>query len=227
MIHKTASGESSGYAVCKLEFCSSSSHNSPTTMTTAPAGPLHCIHQGHNGFQPKWFQPSTTHTCRRRANIQNNKGHPRGSQSSATITKRKKKTPLVQDFINRRKVQTLWCTLDNTAAGKAMPAVIFNGAVDERTNHLRHFEIDFDRMLTYGQYVETTALKGRKGLSVLRMTRLQRTTTPLPAVSKCGAQRHRLPTRPLNSGTDKSAKAGQNAERGNASRTQNHQEHTH
>ena len=107
-----------------------------------------------------------------------------------------------------------------------MTAVIFNGAIDERTNHLRHFGIDFDRMLTYGQYVETTALKGRKGLSVLRMTRLQRTTR-LPAVSKCGVQRHRLPTRPLKSGTDKSAKAGQSAERGNASRTQNHQEHTH
>ena len=50
---------------------------------------------------------------------------------------------------------------------------------------------------------------------------------PLPTVSKCGAQCHWLRTKPHNNGTDKSAKAGQNAERGNASHTRNHQGHTH
>ena len=45
------------------------------------------------------------------------------------------------------------------------------------------------------------------------------TTPPLPTVLKCGAQCHCLRTRPHNSGTDKSAKAGVIAERGNASHT--------
>ena len=52
-------------------------------------------------------------------------------------------------------------------------------------------------------------------------------TPPLPTVSKFGAQRHWLQTRPYNNGTDKSAKVGQSAERGDASHTRNHQGHTH
>ena len=46
------------------------------------------------------------------------------------------------------KAQTLWCTLDNRATGKTMPAVTFDGAVVERTNHLRYLGVHFDRMLT-------------------------------------------------------------------------------
>ena len=46
-------------------------------------------------------------------------------------------------------------------------------------------------------------------------------------VSNCGAQCHRLRTRPHNNGTDKSAEVGQSAERGNASHTGNHQGHIH
>ena len=34
-------------------------------------------------------------------------------------------------LINPSKAQTLWCTLDNKAAGKVMPAVTFDGAVVE------------------------------------------------------------------------------------------------
>ena len=33
------------------------------------------------------------------------------------------------------KAQTVWCTLDNRAAGKPMPAVTLNGAVVARTSH--------------------------------------------------------------------------------------------
>ena len=50
-------------------------------------------------------------------------------------------------FINPDKTQTLWCTLDSRAAGKQMPAVVFDGAVVKRTSHLRYFGIHFDRML--------------------------------------------------------------------------------
>ena len=62
-----------------------------------------------------------------------------------------------------------------------MPAVTFDGAVVERTNPSRYLEIHFDRMLTYKKpqthththththkKVETTALKCKKGLSVLK-----------------------------------------------------------
>ena len=69
-------------------------------------------------------------------------------------------------LINPDKTQTLWCTLDNRASGKAMPAVTLHGAVVERTSHLRYLGIQFDRMLTCRKHVETTALKRKKGLSV-------------------------------------------------------------
>ena len=50
--------------------------------------------------------------------------------------------------INPSKAQALWCTLNNKAAGQAMPAVSFNGEAIERTNSLRYLGIHFDRMLT-------------------------------------------------------------------------------
>ena len=49
-----------------------------------------------------------------------------------------------------------------------MPAVTFDGAVVEQTSHLRYLGIQSDRMLTYRKHVETTALKCKKGLSVLK-----------------------------------------------------------
>ena len=53
-------------------------------------------------------------------------------------------------------------------AGKTRPAVTFDGAVVERTRHLRNLGIHFDIMLTNRKHVETTALKCKKGLSVLK-----------------------------------------------------------
>ena len=111
--------------------------------------------------------------------------------------------------LNPDKAQTLWCTLDNRTAGKPMPAVTYDGAVAERTSHLRHLGIYFDRMLTYRKHVETTALHCK-----LWLQRALSNAT-FPTVSKCGAQCHWLRTKPHNNGTDKSAKAGQSAERGN------------
>ena len=49
-----------------------------------------------------------------------------------------------------------------------MPAVTVEGAVVERTSHLRYLKligIHFDRMLTNRQHVETTALKCKKSVS--------------------------------------------------------------
>ena len=49
-----------------------------------------------------------------------------------------------------------------------MPAVTLDGDVVERASHLRYLGIHFDRMLTCRKHVETTALKLKKGLSVLK-----------------------------------------------------------
>ena len=49
-----------------------------------------------------------------------------------------------------------------------MPEVTFDGAVVERTSHLKYLGIHFDRMLIYKKHVERTALKCKKGLSVLK-----------------------------------------------------------
>ena len=70
--------------------------------------------------------------------------------------------------INPSKAQALWCTLNNKAVRQAMPAVSFNGEVIERTNSVRYFGIHFDTMLTYKTQVESTKLRCKKGLSVLK-----------------------------------------------------------
>ena len=43
---RSAPGKNSGYAAWKLELCSSSAHNGPTTRITALAGPLQCLTKG-------------------------------------------------------------------------------------------------------------------------------------------------------------------------------------
>ena len=49
-----------------------------------------------------------------------------------------------------------------------MPAVSFNGEVIERMASLRYLGIHFDIMLTYKTQVESTKLRCKKGLSVLK-----------------------------------------------------------
>ena len=101
--------------------------------------------------------------------------------------------------------ETLRCTLDNRAAGKAMPAVTFDGVVVEWTSPLRYCGIHFDRMLT-------KPIGGNNSVSPQNYGCKGYWTPPLPTVSKCGAQCHWLWTGPPNNSTDKSAEAGQNAE---------------
>ena len=57
--------------------------------------------------------------------------------------------PETESDINPSKAQALWCTLNNKAAGQAMPAVSFNGEVIERGNSVRYLGVQFSRMLTY------------------------------------------------------------------------------
>ena len=75
----------------------------------------------------------------------------------------------IEFFINPDKAHRLWCTLDKRPADKPMLAVTFDGAVAEGKGHLRYPGIHFKRMLTYREHVETTALKCKEGLSVLKV----------------------------------------------------------
>ena len=49
-----------------------------------------------------------------------------------------------------------------------MPAASLDVVVVERTSHLRYLGIHFDRILTYRKNMEATALKCKKGQSVLK-----------------------------------------------------------
>ena len=76
-------------------------------------------------------------------------------------------------LISRDKARTLWCTLDNRATGKRVPAVTFAGAVVERISH-QIPKISLGSTLTekwptkQQNNVETTALKCKKCLSVAK-----------------------------------------------------------
>ena len=82
---RNAPGKYSGYAAWKLELCSSSVHNGPTTRITALATPLQCLSQRPGRSEPKRTQQDS-HTGRWRTQIQSIKGLPGGSRSSATTT---------------------------------------------------------------------------------------------------------------------------------------------
>ena len=60
---RSTPGKNSGYAAWKLELCSSSAHNGPTTRISALTGPLLCIHQRPGRSEPKWTQQDS-HTGR-------------------------------------------------------------------------------------------------------------------------------------------------------------------
>ena len=53
----------SGYAAWKLELCSSSAHNGPTTRITTLASLIQCLHQRPGRSEPKWTQQDS-HTGR-------------------------------------------------------------------------------------------------------------------------------------------------------------------
>ena len=132
---RSALGKNSGYAACKLELCSSSADNGPTTRITALAGPFfnvctkgladlnlngHCkiLTLADDGLiytKIKEFQEAAEAVQQQKDSV-SKWCHDTGS------------------LINPDKAQTLWCTLDNRAADKQVPAVTLDGAVAERTS---------------------------------------------------------------------------------------------
>ena len=116
---------------------------------------------------------------------------------------------------NKQTKQTRWCTLDNRAAGNPMPAVTL---MELWSNE----QLNWDSLGCWPTEVQERSVSP-EGYGCKEYW----TMPPLPTVLKGGAQCHWLRTRPQNNGTDKSAKAGQSAERGNMSQIGNHQGHTH
>ena len=155
---RSTSGKNSGYAAWKLELCSSSTHSGPTTRIKDLAGPLQCIYTkgladlNQNG-PSKHFTPVDDGLIYKAS---------RDSQEAAEAVQQMDSVSqwchITRSFICPDEAQTLWCTLDNRAAGKPVPEVTFDGAVVEQTRHLRYLGIHFDRMMTYRKHVETTAL---------------------------------------------------------------------
>ena len=140
--------KNSGYAAWKLELCSSSAYNGPTTRITALAGLADLSQDSHSG--KRWLIYKT---------LKNSQEAAEAMQQLDSVSQWCHDTG---SLINPDKAQTLWCIFDNRAAGKPVPAVTFDGTLVERTRHLRHLGIHFDAMLTYRKYVETTALKCKK-----------------------------------------------------------------
>ena len=134
---RSAPGKNSGDAAGQLELCYSSAHNGPTTRLTTLASPLQCVHQGPGRSEPKWAQSGT----RTDGGLVYKTTRDTPEATEAVQQQMDNASQLFQDtgsFINPDKAYTLWCSFDNGAAGKAMPAVIFDGAVIERINHLRY-----------------------------------------------------------------------------------------
>ena len=53
---RSVPGKKGGYAALKLDVCSPSAHNRPTTRITVLAGPLQCTHQRSGRSETKWTQ---------------------------------------------------------------------------------------------------------------------------------------------------------------------------
>ena len=124
-----------------------SSHNEPTTRTTALTG--------SRAWQI-WTQTGSAKSLY--------------WQMTGLFYKTKQKVSQwchdTGSLINPNKAQTVCCTLDNRAAGKVMPAATSDGAVVEWINHLRCLGIN--RMLANTQHAETrfTALCGKISTAV-------------------------------------------------------------
>ena len=75
--------------------------------------------------------------------------------------------------IHPSKGQALRCNINNKAVGQTMSAVSFNGEVIARMNSPRYLGIHFDMILTYKTQVESTNLRCKKGLSMLKAISLK------------------------------------------------------
>ena len=89
--------------------------------------------------------------------VQSIKGHPWGSQSSAATTGLYVPVmPRLWICHQSRQTQALWCNLDNRPTGTAPWAEL------NWTGHRWYLEIHCNKILTYRQRMETTALKCRQ-----------------------------------------------------------------
>ena len=94
--------------------------------------------------------------------------------------------------INPSKVQALWCILNNKAVGQAMPAVSFNGEVIKHTNSLRYPQdpLRQNADLQGAGRINKTQVQERTVHVKSHGFKRHRTTSSVPAVSKCDTQHH-------------------------------------
>ena len=131
------------------------------------SSPAKCTHQGPGRPEPKRAQPGT-HPGRRRVHILTiqNQRNPAGSQSSDTTRQNPNAAKIPGLLSIQAKHEQCGALLTTEQQVKAIPAVIFNGAVVERYNHLRYLGVHYHRMLTYRQHVESTNNADVQGTSV-------------------------------------------------------------
>ena len=162
-------GKKSCYTTWKLDLHAPTTNNGTSTRLPSVPSPLQCLHKGTGGYEQQ-NGLSRVLTLANDGLI-----YKTACDISTAVTAVQEQLEKVSHWcqeteseINPSKAQALWCTLNNKAAGQAMPAVSFNGEVKTRTNSLRYLGIHFDRMFTYKTQVESTKLRCKKGLSALK-----------------------------------------------------------
>ena len=70
---------------------------------------------------------------------------------------------------NSAKAQVLWCSLNNRIVKDPTPPVTMNYEVIERGTELKYLGITFDRSLSFGQHVENTISRAKKGITAVKV----------------------------------------------------------
>ena len=111
---RSAPGKKSGYATWKLELCSSSAHNGPTTRTTC----------SHWSFTMYIYIKYGIHTCRWQAHIQNINGQPAGGQKQSN------------NWIHIPEVPRYWLSERGVERGSTQQSSLkgWKGAIVNQTN---------------------------------------------------------------------------------------------
>ena len=70
---------------------------------------------------------------------------------------------------NSAKAQVIWCSLNNRIVKDPTPPVTMNYEVIERGTELKYLGITFDRSLSFGQHVENTISRAKKGITAVKV----------------------------------------------------------
>ena len=170
MARSSTSLKKGRHATWKLDLHAHITGSGISTTLSSVLSPLQYLHKGTGGSEQQWLNPAWCLHLRKTGSS-TKQTFPPTQQSPLIMGQPAILSQWCQETtfkVNPSKAQALWCTLNNKAAGQAIPAVSLNGEVMERTSSLRYLGIYFDRMLTYETPVESTQLGCKKGLSALK-----------------------------------------------------------